>query len=131
MKRLSTICGVTLLLTLMAVPAFPLSYEFDFNQDGVWDTEWQLAEGEKVAVEIWLDDYLIEEDLFAVRLYFQYDHSKIKVNQVIPYDTDHGGPFTPYYNITQEKENSVYKLVVAKFDCVSVSKVPCQIKGLH
>ena len=70
------ICGVTLLLSLMAVPAFPLSYEFDFNHDGVWDTEWQLAEGETVAVEIWLDDYL-EEELFGVTLYFQYDHSVV------------------------------------------------------
>ena len=120
MKGLSIICGVTLLLSLMAVPAFPLSYEFDFNHDGVWDTEWQLEEGETVAVEIWLDGYL-EDELFGVTLYFQYDPSKIKVNQVIPHDTAHGGPFTPSWNKILEQEDGVYELSVANFDSVPIS----------
>ena len=52
MKRLFFIFGISLLLSLMAVPVFSLSYEFDFNDDGVWDTEWQLSMGETVDVDI-------------------------------------------------------------------------------
>jgi hypothetical protein len=124
MKRLSIICGIALLLSLMAVPAFPLSYELDFNGDGVWDTEWQLAEGETVPVEIWVDDYL-EETLFAALLYFQYDPNKIRINEAntYPNDSDHGGPFTPGLSYIKQSADdvNVYKMSVAKFSSVTIS----------
>ena len=126
MKNLSIICGIAVLLSLMAVPAFPLSYEFDFNGDEVWDTEWQLSMGETVAVEIWLDGYLIEEDLFVAKLFFQYDPEKIQVNDdpasSYPNDVDHGGPFAKSsFNYLIERTDNLYELGVADFNCVSIS----------
>jgi len=124
MKRLSIICGFALLLSLMAVPAFPLSYELDFNGDGVWDTEWQLSIGETVSVEIWVDDYL-EETLFAALLYFQYDPDKIRINEAnsYPNDYDHGGPFIPGLSYIKQSADdvNVYEMSVAKFGSVTVS----------
>ena len=122
MKSLSMICGIAVLISLMAVPAFPLSYEFDFDDDGVWDTAWSLTQGETVEVKIWLDDYS-EETLFGARLYFQYDPSKILVNEAHSYPNDdaHGGPFEHRFSIIRKEENGVYKLELAHFDSVSVS----------
>jgi len=122
MRRLSIICGIALLLSLMAVPAFPASYEFDFNDDGVWDTEWQLSMGETVEVKIWLEDYS-EETLFGSQLYFQYDPGKILVNEAnsYPNDDDHGGPFDHRLSYLRKEENGVYLLSLAHFDSVSVS----------
>ena len=122
MKSLSIICGIALLLSLTAVPAFPLSYEFDFNDDGVWDTEWSLTQGETVEVKIWLEDYS-EETIFGAQLYFQYDPSKILVNEANSYpdDNDHGGPFDHRLSYIRKEENGVYLLSLAHFDSVSVS----------
>ncbi len=122
MKSLSIICGIAVLLSLMAVPAFPLSYEFDFDDDGVWDTAWSLTQEQTVEVKIWLDDYS-EETLFGGQLYFQYDQSKILVNEAhsYPNDNDHGGPFDHSFSKIGKEENGVYELSLAHFDSVSVS----------
>ena len=122
MKRLSIVCGIAVLLSLMAVPAFPVSYEFDFDDDGVWDTAWSLTQGETVEVKIWLDDYS-QETLFGGQLYFQYDPSKILVNKAhsYPNDIDHGGPFDHRLSYIRKEENGVYILSLAHFDFVSVS----------
>ncbi len=122
MRSLSIICGIALIFSLMAVPAFPLSYVFDFNDDGVWDTAWSLTQGETVEVKIWLEDYS-EETLFGTQLYFQYDPSKILVNEAhsYPNDNDHGGPFDRRLSYIQKRENGVYLLSIAHFDSVSVS----------
>ncbi len=122
MKSLSIICGIAVLLLLMAVPAFPLSYEFDFDDNGVWDTAWSLTQGETVEVKIWLDDYS-KETLFGALLYFQYDPSKILVNEAhsYPNDNDHGGPFDHRLSYIRNEGNGVYTLSLAHFDSVSVS----------
>ncbi len=44
----------------------------------------------------------------------QYDHTKIQINQVIPYDTAHGGPFDTLMSIVQDLGNGRYRLSVAK-----------------
>lgn len=122
MKSLSIICGIALFLSLMAVPAFPLSYEFDFDDDGVWDRAWSLTQGETVEVKIWLDDYS-EETLFGAQLYFQYDPSKIRVDEANSYPNDnyHGGPFDHRISYIRKEENGVYQLSLAHFDSVLVS----------
>jgi len=121
-KSLTIICGIAVLLLLMEVSAFPVSYEFDFDDDGVWDTAWSLTQGETVEVKIWLDDYS-EEILFGGQLYFQYDPSKILVNEAhsYPNDNDHGGPFDHSFSNIGKEENGVYELSLAHFDSVSVS----------
>jgi hypothetical protein len=106
----------------MAIPAFPLSYELDFNGDGVWDTEWELSRGETVTVEIWVDDYF-EELFFAGLLYFQYDPVKIRINEASSYpnDSNHGGPFTPALSyIKQSVDDNVYEMSLAEFNFVTV-----------
>ena len=124
MKKLCLLCAVFLVLAFIAVPAFSLSYELDFNGDGVWDTEWQLSIGETVSVEIWVDDYL-EETLFAALLYFQYDTNKMRINEAnsYPNDTNHGGPFTPGLSYIKQSTDdiNVYEMSVAKFSSVTVS----------
>ena len=113
MKKLSIVYAVSLILGLITGPAFPMSYEFDFSGDEVWDTEWTLNIGETVRVEIWLDGYSCppSDKLFLLAVfYFQYDHTKIQVNQVIPNDTDHGGPFEDCE--IMEREDGVYMLFV-------------------
>jgi len=121
MKKLSIICVFILFLGFLAGPAFPLSYEFDFDGDEVWDTEWTLNIGKTVQVEIWLDGYSCPPSdnifLFAV-FYFQYDHTKIQVNQIIPNDTKNGGPFDCE---SAKREDGVYTLWVNCFNSVTLT----------
>jgi len=121
MKRLSIIYGLTLFL--VTEPAFPLSYRFDFNSDEVWDIAWFLPLGNTVQVEIWLDDYSCppDDELFGAELYFNYDNTEIQVNQVVPNDTDNGGPFDPEFTIIQSVASGVYMLSVADFSFVTVT----------
>ena len=35
----------------------PITYQFDFDGDEVWDTEWCVEMGETFDAEIWVDDY--------------------------------------------------------------------------
>ena len=125
MNKIIIAYGIAILLFLIAVPAFPLSYEFDFNDDGVWDTEWSLAKGESVEVKIWLDDYSSPPDemLLGGLMYFHFDGSKIRVNEEhsYPNDSEHGGPFDSSLSFMKKRENDVYELDIARWDFVTVS----------
>ena len=125
MKKLSILCEIAWVLTLMVIPAFPLSYEFDFDNDQIWDTSWTLEPppiGESVQLKIWLGDYVAPEDkLFSVTLYFQYDITKINVVEVIPNDSMNGGPFD-YPSCTNDLGEGVFRLDLASFLYVTVSE---------
>lgn len=109
MKKLSILCSIVIIGCMISVPAFPLSYEFDFNEDLVWDTEWTMHTETAEQVNIWLDSYL-GPGVLSVELYLQYDHTKINVIQVIPYDTTQGGPFDPAMNIVQYVSEGRFRL---------------------
>ena len=58
MRKVSIILGLMFILGLIAIPAFPLSIQFDFNGDEVWDTEYTFSTiGETVNMDVWLADY--------------------------------------------------------------------------
>ncbi len=71
MKKLLMILSVVFFSIMIAVPAFPLSYEFDLNGDAVWDNDDFVFIGQSVPVEIWLDNYSCPPDdkLIGVQLY--------------------------------------------------------------
>jgi len=125
-KKSFIIFTTAAILSLLAVPAFPLSYQFDFNGDGLWNTEWQLTKGEAVEVDIWLTDYSSPpgDRLLGVLAYLHYDHSKIQLDyaQSYPNDTDHGGPFDPGLSYIKKKENGVYEMSAAEMSLVTVTQ---------
>ena len=130
MKKPIILFGIALVLALMAGPAFPLSYEFDFNGDGVWDAGWTLQPplgenpGETVQMEIWVDDNYTcppVDNLFGVSFYFNYDPGKIQINQITPNDTTNGGPFESAYTISNNFAVGVWYLELAYFDFVTCS----------
>ena len=110
MKKLLITLACVLAIPLIASTAFALSYKFDFDDDTVWDTNWTLQPppvGETVQVKLWLDDNYTcppDDKIFGVELFFQYNPSKIQVNDVIPNDQDHGGPFSPSYTLPRSGE---------------------------
>jgi len=125
MNKITIVCGIAMLLSLITAPAYPQSYEFDFNDDGVWDTEWSLTKGETAVVKIWLDDYSSppDEKLLAGLMYFHCDGSKIRVNEAhsYPNDSEHGGPFDSSLSFMKKREQDVYELDVARWNFVTVS----------
>ena len=79
----------------------PITYQFDFNGDQVWDTEWCLEMGETVDVEVWIDDYNLTEELFgSVWLFVNYDDNYLQLNteNSYIYTTEHGGPWLPGFS---------------------------------
>ncbi len=126
MKKLSNLFKITLILCLMATPAFSLSYKFDFNGDEDWDTAWILQPppvGETVQLELWLDDNYIcppSDDLLGVSFYFSYDASKIQINQIIPNDDAFGGPFDSVFTNIDDNYGGVSILELGKFEFVTI-----------
>ena len=123
MNKLLKVMYVSLLLTLIAAPAFSLSYELDFNGDGVWDTNVSLSAGESVPVAIWLDGYSCPPDdlLFGAQLYFSFDVDKLQVVDAFANDTTHGGPFDPSLSGFRERESGIYFLIASNFNYVTVT----------
>lgn len=132
MKKLSLVSVCVLFLSINVTPAFPLSYEFDFNNDQVWDSEWTLMPpsgpdpGDSVPLRVWLDGYACPPDdkLFGAQLYFQYDPARIQVNEDNSYpndNNDHGGPFDKTLSGFALQEVGVYNLIVSNFSYVTVT----------
>jgi hypothetical protein len=125
MRTLSIIFTLTLISSLISAPAFPSSYEFDFNSDEIWDMEWTLTPGEKVTLEVWLNDYSCPPDdkILGVSFYFQYDYTKIQVNEENSYlfDSNHVGPWSSSYSYFQKHEDGVYELGVADYGYIIVT----------
>lgn len=125
MRKISIIFTFALIFSLISVPAFSLSYEFDFDSDEIWDTEWSLTPGEKVTLDVWLNDYACppNDKILGISFYFQYDHTKIQVNEENSYlfDSSHGGPWPSSYSYFQKQEDGVYELGVADYGYVTVT----------
>ena len=118
MKKLLILCVLTSILVLMAghVVADP-NLCFDFDGDEECDTSWDIS-GTKT-VEIYLDDWDTSpwptEPLWAVQIFFYYDHTKIDLNigNSFPNDTIHGGPFDSSLSLSQQKGDGKYKLTAS------------------
>ena len=70
-----------------------ISYEFDFNDDGIFEYNLELVNiGDAVQVDIWLDSYDCppSDELFGVELYFFYNSYILQVNDAYPNDSNHG-----------------------------------------
>lgn len=131
MKKLLLISMFVLCVCSVATPAFPLSYEFDFNNDQVWDTAWTLMPpsgpdpGDSVVMKIWLDGYTCppSDTLFGSQIYFGYDPTKIQVNEdnSYPNDNAHAGPFDASLSGFSQQEPGVYNLIASNFSFVTVT----------
>jgi len=100
MKKLAIIFGLTLILGLSSPPAYPMSLQFDFNGDEVWDTEYTFSTiGETVNMDVWLTDYSVEmKDIYVVGFYirngpYTYDYEDLEIIDAWTYDESHGGPW--------------------------------------
>ena len=78
MKNFAIIIGLFVALALTAVPAFPSTLQFDFNDDEVWDTEWPMTIGETVEVDVWLDGYT-RADIITLIYKFEWDQASIEI----------------------------------------------------
>ncbi len=128
MKTLLIICTFLLGLILLfssVQAAGPPNLHFDFDKDGNYDTQWNLNVGERVDLEIWIDEWdaadFSDEGLFAVRMFFYYDDTQIKVNSSKPNDTSNGGPFDGSFSVFEELGNGKIQLDLASFSCVSIT----------
>ena len=86
MNKISIFCLLSIFFVV--APAFPLSYQFDFDQDMTWDTYRILPPGSQVTVSVWLDGYSCMPDnkLLGSELYFYYDNSTMNVTEGVPAD---------------------------------------------
>jgi len=122
MKKLSIICGISLMLALMVSSTFALSFKFDFygGDTGLPQGDFEdpqevtLYESNTVMVDIWLVDWNTSArgNIAAVDYYFQYS-SSIAVNSVVCNNLKaSGGQFDDEYH---HKLNGEYALGVVEY----------------
>ena len=118
MKRLSIIFGLVLMLALMAIPVYPMSFQFDFNGDMVWDTEYTaVTMGETVHVDVYLDwDYVLDPSLVGGS--FTYDKTKFAVDDAYLY----GG--CDWFSTVLNPTDGGYDISLFSLGCVSCSPDP-------
>jgi hypothetical protein len=110
MKRL--IVFSTVVLTLIVNPCFAIEYCKDFLESGnpggwsaslkPFDDEWTMGAESGVELEIWIND--VTEPLLTAGYVIQFDPGLVKISNVIPYDTDNGGPWDPSFTTSFEAE---------------------------
>jgi hypothetical protein len=81
MKKLSIICGLTLLMALVSAPVFAMSFQMDLDQASPLDyeTEVTLDVSADVQIDIWLTAYEPTEagELKSVDYYFYWDTDQL------------------------------------------------------
>ena len=81
MKKLSMLCGWTLVLALIAGPAFAMSFETDLDQANPLDYETQVTimESDNIQIDIWLTDYTPDatSELKSVDYYLYWDTDQL------------------------------------------------------
>lgn len=107
MKNFAIIIGLFVALALTAVPAFPSTLQFDFNDDEVWDTEWPMTIGETVEVDVWLDGYT-RADIITLIYKFEWDQASIEIMDAWPNDADNGGPWDPLFSYANVESGGEY-----------------------
>ena len=118
MKKLLISCALLLILGLTAGPvvADP-NLCFDFDGDAVCDTYWELDGTETVKIYLvdWDTSPWPSDPLWAVQMFFYYDHTKIDLNieNSFPNDTLNGGPFEPTLSQSQSKGDGKYLLTAS------------------
>jgi hypothetical protein len=126
MKKLSIIISVLFISTLIAVPAFSLSYEIDVGQNGTFETGGAIGLNlsESVTIDLYLDGYSCAPSdlLFGMQPYITFDSSKATISG-FPYDNAHGGPFDASlsgFNL-QLGQTNVYQMIASNFNYVTVA----------
>jgi len=120
MKKQSIIFGILLTFILMAVNAFPASLQFDFDGDEIWDSNWGMAAGDTVEVDVWLDGFTGSDLVTTVIYKFEWDPALIQIMDAWPYDTDHGGPsWSPSYSYAHVNSGGEYTYRVGSGPMVS------------
>jgi hypothetical protein len=119
MKKLLIICGVGLIIYCIAIPAFPLSYEIDVGQDGVFDTGSTICidPHEIVTLDIRIGNYSCAPDgrFYNIVTYVTLDESVVQVNSC-----DYSTMMDPAYSECSQTAVNVYRLnVVPYFYCVT------------
>lgn len=125
MNKITILCLLSIFIVVPA--AFPLSYQFDFDGDMVWDTEWRLdpppapPASSTVTVGIWLDGYSCGayDNLLGSELYFYYDPATMDVTGCDPCLAP-DGLFETGLSFCRKLEDGVYALTVSSFGYVSV-----------
>ena len=119
MKRLSIIFGLVLILALMAIPVYPMSFQFDFNGDKVWDTEYTTAVtvGETIQVDIYLEWDHVNAPSFIAGI-FTYDKTKFAVEDAYLYEG------CDWNNSVLNLTDDGYSMSMNRLGCVSCSPDP-------
>jgi hypothetical protein len=82
-----------------------------------FEDTWTMNPGETVDVDIWLTD--VPEDLLTGGFFISYDPALVNITNVVPYDSDNGGPWDASFTNSFEIEPGQWFLVLANFNCVS------------
>jgi len=87
MKKLFTILGMVFILALITSLAHALSFKLDFEQNGTYETSYDMSLGETVKVDVWLVDWPTNRpNVASIDYYFDWDSTKIEVVNV---ESDH------------------------------------------
>ena len=121
-KKLSVACACILVLALSVTAAVAeISYCKDFlepgNQDGslkTFDEEWTLDQNETVEMNIWIND--VPDSLLTAGFFIEFDPASIQITNVVPNDTDHGGPWDPAEPFSPEP--GIWAVSLLNFSCV-------------
>ena len=101
MKKISTICMLSLVLGLVSCPAFAIEYCKDFLEPGnpggwngnslkTFDDEWTMEVGDEVELDIWVND--VPFSLLSGGFWIEYDPSQVGIVSVDAYDGFNGPP---------------------------------------
>jgi hypothetical protein len=110
MKKVSIICGLALVLGLMACPVFAMSLKFNMCSPPAGgpcpgdpdDTEITIYESDNAQVDVWLVDYTETEMIEGVDYYFYWDTASLSVGTPIlgsDWDEDYAFKYDGIYEI--------------------------------
>ena len=103
-----------------------LSYCKDFLEDGnpggwtgslkTFEDTWRMSPGNAVEADIWLND--LPEDMLTGGFIILFDPALVNITNIIPYDTDNGGPWDPGLTTSQAVEPGAWVLALGNLACV-------------
>ena len=131
MKNLLVATVLSLVLIFSANPAFPITYEVDVGQDGVFETgeSIDLQVGQSIYIDVYVNNYFCAPDdkLFGVQTYISVDETLTDITACVP---DATGCDPTLSGCTLQNGQDIYLLVCSNFsfmDTVGGAKVLGQV----
>ena len=82
-----------------------------------WDETWEMNTGETIEVDIWLNN--VPESMLTAGCYITYDPALVSIIDVVPYDSDNGGPWDALFTTNIEPSQGEWLVSLGNLACVT------------